>query len=261
MFDQNQFIDLKDDSWLERQTLAGQCVASCLKSFYQLIRTRQENLSLKDIEAQCIEIINDFQCSPTFLNYKGFPGAVCLSVNDVLVHGIPTDYILQDGDKVTLDLGATYDGVPADAAFTMIYGTPKHNRIVEMLKLCKKSLDVAITNIKQGVKLGVIGNTIHKTVKNSGFGLIENYGGHGISKNKVHAQPFVANKSTINEGIRIQNGLSIAIEPMLTLGNTKTRIAKDGWSVMTECLGVHFEHSVVILDNKIHIVTEHNLEI
>lgn len=255
-FKQESFIILKDNTFLQRQKIAGKCVAKCHKAFIDLINNNTPNISLKDIEAECVRIINDNKCFPTFKGYNGFPGAVCLSVNTQLVHGIPTDYKLQQGDIVSLDLGATFEGAIADAAYTCIYGEPKNKEHVRLLNVCQAALKNGINAIEVGKKLGAIGNAIHKSTKDSGFNLITNYGGHGIDYNKPHAEPFVSNQEKTTEGIRIQSGLSIAIEPMLVIGSSKTKVESDNWTVSTEGMGCHFEHSVTVMDDKVHIITD-----
>ena len=255
-FSDNCLVDLKDALWLKRQKIAGRCVASILKSCRDLIKHKTPNLSLKDLEQLTYLYTRNMDCVPTFLNYKGFPGAACISVNKQLVHGIPTDYILQDGDVVSVDLGATYEGAIADAARTWIYGTPKSSEHVRLLKVGREALDNAIKAVKVGEQLGIIGYTIHNTVKNSGFGNIVHYGGHYLSYEKPHAEPFVPNKANKNEGIRLTNGCSFAIEPMVVIGSTNTVTLDDKWTVVTNDIGCHFENSVTIFNNQVHIITE-----
>lgn len=253
---QLQFVDLKEANWFEKQKHAGKAVASCLRFAKNAIEYHSPNLSLLDIEQECIKILNSMDCTPTFKGYRGFPGAVCASVNNELVHGIPRDYVLQDGDVVKIDLGATFDGVIADAAISAIYGEPKSWQHHRLLKVCKGALDQAISKIEIGKQLGCIGHAIHSHVKKSGFKLITNYGGHGISLNKPHSEPFVANKARPDEGIRIQPGLAIAIEPMLAIGSDKTTIAKDGWTVKTKDISCHWEHSIFVGKDRVHVLTD-----
>jgi methionyl aminopeptidase len=256
-FSKMQFIKLKDDEYFDRLKLSGMVVAKCLKRFKDLVDAETPNLNLLDIEKQCADIIFNHGCIPTFYGYKGFPGKVCLSVNKALVHGIPKDYVLKSGDIVTLDLGAhTECGVIADAAVSAIYGEPKDRRHPEMLKYCKDSLRKGIDAIEVGKQLGCIGNAINYHVKSSGYKLIVDYGGHGIDRYKPHAQPFVLNKARKNEGIRIQPGLSIAIEPMLAIGSNKTQKLGDGWTVVTKDMGCHFEHSVFVKEDGAHVMTD-----
>lgn len=258
-FQNHNLISLKDKFWLERQIVAGSCVSGILKTLNQMVMEKIPNLSLKDMEAEAIKQMKAVNCTPTFQGYKGFPGAICLSVNKQLVHGIPTSYILKEGDVVKFDLGATYQGAIADAAATAIYGKPKSPQHTELLEVCKGALDHAIKSIQIGKQLGCIGYAIHKYVTSrSRFALITNYGGHGIDEDTPHASPFVANKAKQNEGPRIQEGLTIAIEPMLVIGDNGTKISSDGWTVLTSDVGVHFEHSIFVDADKIHVLTEWN---
>ncbi len=255
-FSEINFIKLKDEHWLARQKVAGQCVAKCLTHSKELIETQTPNLSLKDIEAECLKIIQDMKCTPTFLGYKGFPGAICISVNKQLVHGIPSDYILKSGDVVKVDLGATYQGAIADAAITIIYGQAKSSNDLLLVETCREALDAAIKAVSVGKRLGCIGNAIHHVVKRTPFKLITDYGGHGLDENIPHAQPFVANKALQNSGVRIQPGMTLAIEPMLVLGfDTKTWVSPDGWTVNSNGIGVHFEHSIYVTETDVKILT------
>lgn len=260
---ESELIELKDDHWLFKQKIAGRCVSAVLKECAKAIESKQPNLSLKDLENIARLIIKSFDCTPTFENYKGFPSAICTSVNNQLVHGIVTDYVLQDGDVVSVDLGATYDGAIADAAYTTIYGQPKSLEIVRLLKTCQGALQTAIKAIKAGNRVGTIGYAINNYVKSSGFGLITKYGGHGLSWNVPHAPPFIANKAQPTEGVRIQPGLTIAIEPLLVIGSDiNTKVLNDNWTVITENISAHYEHTVYIESSDvIHIITNHDMEV
>lgn len=256
-FSEMSLVTLKDQKWFERQTVAGKCVGSILKNLNNIITSRSNNLNLKDLENEAIKQFKEWNCKPTFLGYKGFPGAICLSVNRELVHGIPKDYILQDGDVVKFDLGATYEGAIADAAATAIYGTPKSPTHTDLIAVCKGALDHAIKAVAIGKRLGCIGYAIHKYVNGrSRYGLITKYGGHGLDYEIPHAPPFVANKAQPTEGIRIQAGLALAIEPMVVMGDTNHRVSEDGWTVTTPDVGAHFEHSILVGEDKVHVLTD-----
>lgn len=255
-FANNALIKLYDRESLIKQKIAGRCVSSILKECENLIKVKTPNLSLKDLEQITYLYTRNMDCSPTFLNYHGFPGAACISVNKQLVHGIPTDYILKEGDVVSVDVGATFDGKIADAARTWIYGDPISSEHVRLLTTCKNALKSAIKSIAVGKHLGTIGYTIYNETKNSGFGLITSYGGHGITDNKPHSEPFIANKAGQFEGPRMQVGQIMAIEPMLVCGEVKTETLEDGWTVMTPGIGCHFEDTVVLMEDGTHIITE-----
>lgn len=250
----NTFIDLKNTDWINKQRIAGKVVAKTLATLEQAVKDKTTK-SLLELNNLAEEIIVSSGCTPTFKNYKGFPSAVCISVNRELVHGIPKEYYLQDGDIVSFDLGATYEGAIADSAVTCIFGHAKneiHNKLIQATNDC---LLKSIEAISVGKRLGVIGYTISKCAKNYGFNLINNYGGHGLSWNQPHTSPFVANKSNNDEGIRIVPGLSIAIEPMLVIGSTNTTVLSDGWTVVTDNIGAHAEHTIFIHENSVEIIT------
>lgn len=252
----SEFVVLHDDKWFNRQVKAGRCVAEVFEFCEKRIKSK-ERTCLKDFENIAIAIMERHNCLPTFKNYKGFPSAICCSVNNQLVHGVVTDYVLRDGDLITIDLGATYDGAIADAARTWIFGTPKNNHHLELVKSCRECLDAGVLAVKNGVRVGAIGNAINKIAKNTRFGLITKYGGHSISWNKPHHGIFVHNKSSPHDGVVITDGLTLAIEPMLTLGDTKTWVdEKDGWTVYTKDLNAHFENTLIVFNNKVHVVTE-----
>lgn len=254
----NSLVKLKDNNWLEKQRVAGRITAGALMLLEQEVKSRTTK-SLLELSELADEYMMDNGCSATFKNYKGFPAAVCISVNKQLVHGIPTDYKLQEGDVVKFDLGATYQRAIADSALTCIYGEPKDPIHFKLITACYESLMKGIAAIKVGSNLGVIGHAIYKSVKgNSNFGLITNYGGHGISWDQPHAMPFVSNKDSPNNGIRIQPGLTIAIEPMLVLGSTETFTEKDNWTVCGMGISSHFEHSIFVHEDHVEIITNRN---
>ncbi|HMC00003.1 MAG TPA: type I methionyl aminopeptidase [Flavobacteriaceae bacterium] len=257
----SQLVIIKNKEWFDKQKYAGKCVGTILRDCKEMIEQKTPNLSLKDLEAHALDVMKKMDCTPTFKDYKGggpvpFPNAICTSVNENLVHGVVTDYVLQEGDVVSVDLGATYDGVIADAAYTAIYGEPKSAEIPRMLEICRGSLYAGIKAAKVGNRIGAIGNAIHKFTKNSGFSLISKYGGHGIDLDVPHASPFIANQAETDEGIHILPGLTIAIEPMLVMGDKKTSVLDDGWTVKASGVSCHFEHSIFIEEDNIHIMTE-----
>ena len=255
-FESSELIILKDEHWLKRQKHAGRCVSNVLKECGDLILNNTPHLNLLDLEKLVYQYCNVYDATPTFLGYKGFPSACCISVNKAVVHGIVHDYELQPGDIVSVDLGATYEGAIADAARTWIYGKPKDPKHVDLLNVGYEALLLGQKQVKVGNRLGSIGNAIYKYVSNKGYGVITDYGGHGIDYNKPHSKPFVANKQHPDDGNVIVNGLSIAIEPMVVFGEAKTKVDSDGWTVRTPELSCHYENSVTVFDNKVHIITE-----
>lgn len=252
------FIKLKNNDFLERLRIAGKCVSDIMSMLEQLVKDKT-NMSMIEIDKFVEAEIEKRGCSATFKNYKGFPNSVCISVNKALVHGVCTDYKLQEGDVVSFDFGATYKSAIADSAMTVIYGTPKSKEHVRMIETTEKCLSNAINAISVGKRLGVIGDAIYKTARNAGFNVITQYGGHSIDENQPHAQPFISNRSSINDGIRMQMGLVAAIEPLLVpySCSTDTKISSDGWTVYTEGgVGSHSEHTIYLHTDRVEIITK-----
>jgi len=257
-FASNMLVSLKDDKWLNYQRIAGRIASDALIALEQEVEKRTQ-LSLIDLNAYAEEIITKAGGIPTFKGYgkPPFPAGVCISVGKKLVHGIPTGYRLQEGDVVSFDLGVTIEGAIADTAITCIYGQAKSEQHVKLVRATEEALTQGIRAIQVGKRLGCIGEAIYKSARNSNFSVINNYGGHGLSWNTPHDSPFVANKSTSSEGIRIQNNLTLAIEPMLTTGSVKTWTDKDGWTVWCEAeMSSHFEHTIYVHEDCVEIITD-----
>lgn len=254
-FAENGFFKLKNQDWLEKQRVAGRIAATALLKLESYVKGKTFHSTL--VMSRAIEqFILDQGGTPTFKGYKGFPEAVCISVNKELVHGIPKDQVLDDGDVVSFDLGVTYKGAIADTAITCIFGEPKSDLQVKLVQATEESLMKGIQAIAVGNKLGCIGNAIHRSAKGNGFQVINHYGGHGLDWDMPHAAPFVENKSDPDKGFRIQPGLAIAIEPMLVPGSTTTRVLEDGWTVVTNDIGAHFEHSIFVHEDHVEIITD-----
>jgi methionyl aminopeptidase len=256
VFASNMLVTLKDQNWLNKQRVAGKVVAGALSLLKNEVE-KGTQFSLLELNELAETYIQDHKCGCTFKNYKGFPAGVCISVNRQLVHGIPTNYKLQNGDVVSFDLGATFEGAIGDSAITCIYGQPKSDQHVKLIAATELALMKGIQAIKIGNHLGCIGEAIYKSARSNNFSIITQYGGHGISWDTPHDSPFVANKGTAKEGIRIQNNLTLAIEPMLTTGSIKTWTDKDGWTVWCEAdMSAHFEHTIYVHEDRVEIITD-----
>lgn len=250
------FIKLKGEDWLEKQRIAGKVAAGALMLLEGLVK-EGSSLTLLEMNAKAEEYICDHGCQCTFKNYKSFPAGVCISVNHQLVHAIPTDYRLQEGDLVSFDLGATYHGAIADTALTTVWGEAKPEYL-KLVQATEEALMRGIAAIQVGKRLGAIGHAIYRYSRDNGYGVITNYGGHSLDYDIPHASPFVANKATTDEGPRIQAGITLAIEPMLVIGDTTTWVADDGWTVHCKGMSAHFEHSVFVHEDHVEIITARN---
>jgi methionyl aminopeptidase len=251
----NGIITLKNQDWLDKQRVAGKIAAKALLMLEAYVKEKTPH-TLSYLNEMTEKFIIESGGTPTFKGYKGFPAGVCMSVNKQLVHGIPNETVLQEGDVISFDLGVTYQGAIADTAITCIYGQAKLTRHEALVKATEECLMKGIQAIAVGKQLDCIGTAIYKSATSKGYGVITNYGGHGLDWDTPHAPPFVANKSDDNGNIRIQPGLAIAIEPMLVLGSTRTRTLDDGWTVVTDDVGSHFEHSIFVHEDHVEIITD-----
>ncbi|OGY94199.1 MAG: type I methionyl aminopeptidase [Candidatus Komeilibacteria bacterium RIFOXYC1_FULL_37_11] len=194
---------------------------------------------------------------PSFKNYQGFPAALCVSINDVVVHGIPTDESFQEGDLVGLDLGMQYKGLYTDTAITVGVGRIS-SAAEKLLFATKKSLDLAISQLKVGGYISDIGQTIEQFIKPYGYGIVRDLAGHGVGR-QVHENPSIPNYYIGRNSVKIFDGMVIAIEPMLIINNNwRIKIKNNKWDVVSQdgSLTAHFEHSVAITQDGPIILTE-----
>lgn len=206
------------------------------------------------------EFIQDNNGIPSFLGQPSaagpdFPGALCISVNDSVVHGIPSDYELTDGDIVSIDCGVFLNGFHSDSAYTYPIGEVD-KKTLDLLKTTKESLYVAIENAKVGKRIGDIGYSIQRYVEQRGYSVVRELVGHGLGR-ELHEKPEVPNYGRRGRGTKLQNGLVIAIEPMINLGQKEIIQEGDGWTIRTKDRkpSAHFEHTVAIHDNKTEVLT------
>jgi len=193
--------------------------------------------------------------SPTFLGYHGFPAAICTSVNDILVHGIPSDYSLKEGDLITVDLGVTLDGFIGDIAQTLVVGEGILENI-DLLRQCNFTLVHSIGYAKPGNKLSDICKDILHCAKSGGYNVPMNYGGHGIDKYKLHAYPFIPCHTERLEDVTLRPGMVLAVEPMLINGKGTTKTLDDKWTVQTDGMSAHFEATILVTDGEVEILTQ-----
>jgi methionyl aminopeptidase len=262
MVDSNICI-LHNDSWLKNQRIAGKVAGQTLSLLEKLVKEKTVK-SLIELDKIAEEYIISQGCYPTFKGYRNFPSSVCISIDNdkshMLVHGIPSDYLLNDGDIISFDLGASYNGAIGDTAITCIYGSPKLEQHIKLIQDTKEALIKGIESIAVGKRLGVIGNAIYKFLHNKSYGVITNYGGHSLTHDTPHCFPFVGNKADINEGITIQPNMTLAIEPMAVItNNTETWVGKDNWTVFTKNTSAHEEHTVYIHEDRVEIITDRNI--
>jgi len=248
---------IKDDSWLLKQRYAGMILQQAIALG---ISVCNKGVTTKEVDSYIDEyIVNHYGCTPTFKGYKGFPTATCISVNNELVHGIPNSYILQEGDVVKIDSGVTYREAIADMARTIVVGEYKDEKHKQLIQCCYDALNAAINSFKfeKGYlnRLGNIGYAITKEARKINANVIVNLGGHGFERNEPHGMPFVSNVGSRDDGPIIYSGTTLAIEPMFTFGSTETNISEDKWTLSLNDIGVHFEDTIFVHEDRIEILT------
>jgi methionyl aminopeptidase len=205
------------------------------------------------------EFIRDNGGKPAFLNYKGFPKSVCISVNEEVVHGIPSQYELADGDIVSVDVGVFMNGYYGDSAYTFPIGTVSE-RVKHLLRITRESLYLGIAQAVEGKRIGDIGNAIQDYVERHGYSVVRELVGHGVGRN-LHEKPEVPNFGKRGSGIKLAEGMVIAIEPMINMGKKAVRQLNDGWTIFTAdgLPSAHYEHTVAVMKNKTEILTDFSI--
>ncbi len=228
----------------------------------EILVTLSENVmpgvSTKDLAIIAARELKAAGATAPFLGYQGFPDVICISLNDEVVHGIPKpNRIIKDGDIVSLDFGVTYRGMITDSAISLIAGRPKQKKDLDLLKYTKLSLDEGIAAVHGGVRTGDIGSAIESFLKSHGYGIVRDLVGHGVG-HYLHEDPNIPNYGRKNTGPWLQSGMTIAIEPMATLGSERVVLESDGWTVKTRdhSLSAHFEHTILITDDGSEILTQ-----
>src|SRR4051794_31723826 len=202
-----------------------------------------------DLDAAARDVLERRGARSNFLGYHGFPAVACISPNEVIVHGIPGDRVIDDGDIVSIDCGAIIEGWHADAAITIPVGAVDDESL-RLLETTKSSLDAAIAVTAPGGRLGDIGAAVEGVVRAAGYAVVKEYVGHGIGT-AMHEDPDVPNYGTAGRGLRLREGMVLAIEPMVNLGTRQTRLLDDGWTVVTDDgrRSAHFEHTIAITEH------------
>ena len=244
---------VKTPEELRNQRISGQMNAKILQTVGAAVTAGITTKELAEIAAKELKALGG---APTFLGYGGFPDVICISVNTEVVHGIPGAYVLKEGDIVSYDFGVTYNGMITDAARTAIVGTPRNNRSVQLVDGTLSSLNAGIDQVKDGVKVGTIAAAIQAEMHRNGFGIVRDLVGHGVG-HALHEDPNIPNYGSVNTGPVLKAGMTIAIEPMSTLGADAVYVAEDEWTILTQdgSLAAHFEDTVLITDTGSEILT------
>jgi len=223
--------------------LAGQLVARVLEELRDRVRP---GVTTAELDTVAERRIRDAGGVPSFKGYHGFPAAICASVNEQVIHGIPSSRVLVEGDILSIDLGAIVGGYHGDAAITVPVGTIS-DRAAELLRVTEEALYKGIAQARVGNRLGDIGHAVQRHVEAHGFSVVREFVGHGIGTS-MHEEPQIPNYGDAGRGQRLAEGMVLAIEPMINVGKAAVRILDDGWTAVTRdgSLSAHFEHTVTV---------------
>lgn len=251
---QELITGVKTPEQIEAMRAGGKILAQIFDDIRGFVRA---GLSEKQVDEFVASRIKDYGAEATYRTSEvNFPGSICISVNDEIVHGIPTEYVLDDGDVVSFDLVITYKGMKTDSAFTMIVGGEANGAAKQLISLTEQSLYAGIEAIRGPVYTGDIGAAVEKILKKGRLGIVRDLVGHGVGP-RMHMPPDVPNYGKKGRGVLLMPGDTIAIEPMATLGGEKIKTLDDGWTISTRdgSLAAHFEHTVLITDDGAEILT------
>ena len=246
-------IIIKSASELALMRQAGRIVATVLQT---LSRELKPGLRTKELDSLTAREVARAGARPSFLGYRGFPANLCVSVNDEIVHGIPGERVLREGDLVSLDFGAIFNGFQADAAITVPVGKVSPE-VTELVEVTRSALSTGIKAARSGNRIGDISAAIQNHAESYGFSVVREYSGHGIGR-ALHEEPQVANFGLAGHGLMLRPGMTLALEPMVNIGSWQTRVADNHWTVLTAdgSLSAHFEHTIAITDGEAEVLTK-----
>ena len=243
---------IKSARELESMRAAGRVVALTVRT---LLEALQPGITTRELDRIARKEIKALGAKPSFLGFRGYPAVICVSINEEIVHGIPGDRVIRDGDLVKIDAGAIVDGFHGDHAVSAVAGnaTPE---IQELVEVTRTALEKGIAAVRAGGRIGDISAAVESFVRPRGYELGREYVGHGIGR-KLHEPPQVPNIGPGAQGPVLRPGMTLAIEPMVNLGGWQTRVLEDGWTVVTADgrLSAHFEHTVAVTDGSPEVLT------
>jgi methionyl aminopeptidase len=245
-------VSLKSPREIELMRRSGKITATVLTD---LMKAVHPGMTTSELDALAERGIRERGGLPTFKGYNGFPGSVCASVNDEVVHGIPGSRVLRDGDLLSIDIGTTLEGYVSDSAVTVAVGTVglEARRLLDVTREC---LTIGIAQMQRGKRLGDIGAAVQAHAERNGYGVVRELVGHGVGR-AMHEEPQVPNYGKAGTGMELRPGLVLALEPMITQASPKVRVLQDGWTVVTADgkLAAHFEHTIAVTEDGPKILT------
>ena len=251
-------IIIKNSEQLALMRIAGRITAEALMVARDEIRP---GISTKELDAKIRRYIEKCGATPTFLGYSGFPGSACISINNEVIHGIPSDkIIIAEGDIVKVDVGARFRGYNGDSARTFAVGKVS-DEALRLMSVTEQSFYEAMKVAKAGNRIGDIGHAVENFVISNGFSVVKTYTGHGVGA-ELHEEPEIPNYGRAGRGARLYSGMTLAIEPMVNAGTENVKVLRDGWTVVTADgkLSAHYENSIAITESDPIILTEIGLD-
>lgn len=247
-------VNIKTDKEIEIMREGGKILAEILKKLTEAVKP---GIITNDLEELACELVLSYKVKGSFLGYEGYPAILCTSLNDEVVHAVPSGRVLEEGDLLKIDMGVLHKGFHTDSAVTVIVGNMNDMAKRNLIQVTRESLEIGISKAKVGNTLGDIGSAIQKYVEDKGFNVVRDLVGHGIGR-ELHEEPQVLNYGKAGQGEKLVAGMVIAIEPMVVTGKWGIKNSKDGYAFVTKDggLAAHFEHTVAITEEGPVILTE-----
>ncbi len=233
--------------------LAGRAVARTIDRLLEAVRP---GMTTADLDRIAERTIRDEGCVPSFKGYRGFPASICTSVNEEVVHGIPGERVIEDGDLLSLDVGAVWEGYHGDAAVSIFVGDAPDGRAADLVRVTEESLAAGIEHLRAGGRISDVGHAVQQVVEAAGFSVVREYVGHGVGR-ALHEDPQIPNHGQPGRGPLIRPGLVVAVEPMVNMGDWRTEVLEDDWTVVTAdgSLSAHFEHTIAVTEHGPEVLT------
>jgi methionyl aminopeptidase len=243
----------KSPQEIGRMRRAGRVVAATIERLLEEVRP---GITTSDLDLIAERSIRGEGAVPSFKGYRGFPASICTSLNEEVVHGIPGHRVLRDGDLLSLDVGAIWEGYHGDSAVSVLVGEPPSAEAEKLVRVTEESLEAGISQLRAGGRLSDVGHAIQQVVESVGFSVVREYVGHGIGR-QLHEDPPIHNFGPPGRGPELRPGLVVAVEPMVNAGDWPTRVLADGWTVVTDdgTLSAHFEHTIAITEDGPEVLT------